>query len=95
MKTIAILATIMAVSAAASAHAEMKPRSHSAGGPLRQGAYCWVYTGGNSAGFWDRCVSSTDATPMSLQGRPRAEIDTILGGGGGDGGGGGGAGGNR
>jgi hypothetical protein len=89
MKTIAILATIMAVSAAAAAHAESKPQLHQPGSPIKQGHFCWVYTNATGAGWWDKCDNSPNPRAISLRGRPDAEVNAIENGGGGSGGGGG------
>jgi hypothetical protein len=84
MKAFAVLGAILAVSAAATAHAKSMPQGHDPGGPLKQGRYCWVYTSSSGAGWWDHCDNSGRA--ISLRGREN-EVDAA---GGGDGGGGGG-----
>jgi hypothetical protein len=97
MKTIAILAAILAVSAAATAHAEPMPQFHQPGSPIKQGHYCWVYSSSNGAGWWDKCDSSRDPRSpraLSLRGLPRSEIEAVMIGGG-DGGSGGSGGGGR
>lgn len=88
MKTIAILTTILAVSAAASAHATPKPQSHQPGSPTKQGNYCWVDTNATGAGWWDVCDPSNPTRALSLHGRSDAEISAIMSGGAGGGGGG-------
>jgi hypothetical protein len=94
MKKIAILAAIVAVSAATSAFADTMPQGHSPGGPIKQGKYCWVSTDSRGAGWWDVCDSTSREYPRaaSLRGHPFYD-DQIMGGG--DGGGGGGGGGGR
>lgn len=102
MKKVVILAALVAVAAAAPAYAQSAKRNaetasamtrHDAGGPLKQGNQCWVYTDARGAGFWDACdpISKTPRG-LSLRGRSETEISAIENGsgGGGDGGGGGG-----
>jgi hypothetical protein len=91
MKTMAILAAIVAVSAV-TAHAEPKPQFHQPGSPIKQGPYCWVYTNGTGAGWWDRCADAHTERAQSLKNRFEADISAIendTNGGGGGGGGGG------
>ncbi len=85
MKALAIVSVALAVAATAAAHAQSAPHGHDAGGPIQQGSYCWVYTGTNGAGWWDRCDHSGRA--LSLRGRPN-RLDQDYNGGGGGGGGG-------
>lgn len=106
MKSLALFTAALAVIVSASAQAAPAQRAaksnaepvvrHDAGGPLKQGNKCWVYTDSRGAGFWDACDSSV-RTPrgISLRGRSESEIIAIESGGGGDGGGGGGGGGGR
>jgi hypothetical protein len=54
MKTVAILAAAAAIMAATSAYASM-PETHEAGGPIKQGNYCWTATNNYGAGWWHNC----------------------------------------
>jgi Spy/CpxP family protein refolding chaperone len=49
MKTLAILAALAAITMTASATAA--PAAHQAGGPLKQGKFCWVGTGIHGTGW--------------------------------------------
>jgi hypothetical protein len=66
MKAIAILGAVLAVTAVTAANAKSLP-PHEAGGPIKQGAYCWVNTDVNGNGWWDRCDNS--GRPVSMRGR--------------------------
>lgn len=88
MKTLVILATVMAVSAAATANAKA-PLGNSAGGPLKQGNYCWVDASPTGTGFWDAC-DSTSPVPRGKSQRGTPPISHYSGAAGGGGGGGGG-----
>jgi hypothetical protein len=88
MKTIPILAAILAVTMATTAYAKSPPKTHDPGGPIQQGQYCWIYTGALGAGWWDRCDPTSD-TPrgMSQRGLSANDVNAVSGGGGGGGGG--------
>jgi hypothetical protein len=93
MKTIAILAAIVAVTTATVANANTTPKIHEAGSAIKQGQFCWVATDTIGHGWWDGCDSHSQVPRgRSLQDRPATVTDAI-GSGGGDGGHGGG--GNR
>lgn len=87
MKTLSILATVLAVSAASMAHAKSTPQGHQPGGPVKQGNFCWVNTNGNGAGWWDRCDTKSPM-PRGISQRDRADEDFAGTGSGGSGGGG-------
>lgn len=84
MKTVAMLTALIAVTAATSAYAG-NPGSHTAGGPIQQGDYCWVNTDAKGYGFWDRCDTGS-SFPRSVTERDQPNFAADFGG---DGGGGG------
>ncbi len=91
MKTVAILAAVLAVSAAVTANAMPRPQGHAAGGPIKQGPYCWVYTSPTGSGWWDLC-DSRSPLPRGISRRGQNGDDfygSFAGGSGGGGGGGG------
>jgi hypothetical protein len=93
MKKLAILACLAAITTTASAYAGPV---HQAGGPIKQGKYCWINTGVHGTGWWDVCDTTYTGSPRgrSLRGRSEADIAAMdSGSGNGDGGGGGGGGG--
>jgi hypothetical protein len=109
MKTVAILTAAAAIMAATSAYASV-PETHDAGGPIKQGKFCWSATNSYGAGFWHRCgdVPRTGRTrgivvqipnPPPVYTPPPPVYSTVGGmndiDGSGDGGGGGGGGGGR
>jgi hypothetical protein len=85
MKSLVIISALLALTGASTAQAQSVPQRHDIGGPIRQGAYCWVYTNANGAGWWDHCDAQGKA--ISLHGREN-RVDEFSGGGGGAGGGG-------
>lgn len=99
MKTIAMIAALAAVTIATAAQASNAPTSHNAGGPLKHGKYCWVYTDGRGAGWWDLCDNTnTSVTPHGISQRGMTEsaimaVQSGAGDGGSAGGGSGGGGG--
>jgi hypothetical protein len=94
MKIVAIVATLAAVTLATAAQARSMPTGHDAGGPIKQGNFCWVDTTMHGNGWWDSCD-----THYKLGARPKSQRDipTLFsyGDSSSDGGGGGGGGGNR
>jgi len=90
-KSILILAMLAAATATASA-AAAQPPLHQAGGPIRQGPYCWVATDARGSGWWDACGREDLQRGRSVRDRRSADMDAMAntsGGGGGGGGGGG------
>jgi len=82
MKTLAILAALAAITMTASATAA--PAAHQAGGPLKQGKFCWVGTGIHGTGWWDLCdPKSAMPRALSMRGRSDADIEATFNGGGG------------
>jgi hypothetical protein len=90
MKTISLFAALVAITTAASVHAETLPKFHAAGGPVKQDRRCWVATDGLGHGWWDSCDKSLPTRPASLRDRQDADAAATAGGGGGGGSGGGG-----
>lgn len=87
MKKIAFIAAMIAVTAATAAHASTRPQGHSLGGPIKQGAYCWVSTNLTGAGYWALCGGNTNPQAMRQPGSNAVDHGALAGGGGGGGGG--------
>lgn len=82
MKKIAIMAAVIVMTAATAANASTGPRTNSLGGPIKQGAYCWITTNLTGAGYWYSCgevrpstaCGSRAATPSTMAPSPAATV---------------------
>lgn len=93
MKIVAIFATLAAITVATTAQVSAMPAGHDAGGPVKQGKYCWVDTGSHGNGWWDSC--DTDPKFGLPRARSLRDVPALLASGGDGGGGGSGGGGAR